>query len=163
MAEGSSSRGRGALGRVLGAPAAFLRRTPAERAALLRGLPVLARIEAGLRTSSVPAVAARLGVTLGTEPSAPPRVAPVDLSEREAVDVDAARRLVRRWPADARCLRRSLLVGHALRRREPVLRIGVAKHDGRVHAHAWIEIDGAAIEGLEHEVDFKPLRRARKP
>jgi hypothetical protein len=161
LSAGSSSPRSGRLGRLLGSPGAFLRRTPAERAALLRTLPVLARVEAGLRTSTVPRVAGRLGVTLGTDPSGAPRVAPVAFTARESVDVDAARRLVRRWPAEARCLRRSLLIGHALRARRPVLRIGVAKHDGDVHAHAWIEIDGAAIEGVEAGVDFKPLRRAR--
>ena len=146
----------------MGAVAGFLRRTPEERLAILRAIPVLLRIEAGLRRDPVPRLAARLGVRMGTEPDRPPVLGPVELDARERLGVDAARRLVRRWPASARCLRRSLLIGHALRHRGPVLRIGVAKHDGRVHAHAWIEIDGRVPEDLERDVDFTPLRRARR-
>ncbi|MEX2459226.1 MAG: lasso peptide biosynthesis B2 protein [Actinomycetota bacterium] len=142
--------------------AAFLRRTPEERLALLRALPVLLRIEAGLRRDPVPRLAARLGVRMGTEPDHPPRLGTVELDAGEQLAADAARRLVRRWPASARCLRRSLLLGHALRHRSPVLRIGVARHDGRVHAHAWIEIDGTVPREFERDVDFTPLRRARR-
>jgi transglutaminase superfamily protein len=155
------SGGSSSLRRLAGAPGAFWRRTPEERSAILRALPVLARIEAGLRRRTpVPELAARFGVRLGTEPREAPRIGAVAMTGRERLDVDAARRLVRRWPAEARCLRRSLLVGHALRRRAPVLRIGVAKEDGKVHAHAWIEVGGLALEGLEKGIDFRPLRRA---
>jgi hypothetical protein len=127
----------------------------------LRALPALARVELGLRRHApLPELAARLGIRLGTDPiERPRRGAP--LSDRERLDVDAARRMVRRVPAEARCLRRALLIGHALRARDPVLRIGAAKHDGRVHAHAWIEVGGLVPEDTEHGVTFMPLRRAR--
>ena len=157
MSAGSSpSAGR----RLAAGVGAFLRRTPEERRAVLRALPVLLRIESGLRREPLPRLAARLGVHVATGPGRAPALGGLDLSPREALDVDAARRLVRWWPAPARCLRRSLLVGHALRARRPELRIGVARHDGRVHAHAWIEVGGVALQATEGGVDFRPLRRA---
>jgi len=139
---------------------AFLRRTPAERAAIIRALPTLARVELGLRRNvSLPELASRLGIRLGTDPVGPPRRG-APLTARERLDADAARRVVRRFPAEARCLRRALLIGHALRARDPVLRIGAAKHDGQIHAHAWIEVGGQVPENTEHGVTFLPLRRS---
>lgn len=121
-------------------------------------LPVLLRIEVGLRRTSLPALARRLGIRVQTDPTTPVLGAP-ELSSRERADVDAARRLIRRWPAEAVCLRRALLIGYALRGRRPVLAIGAARHDGQVHAHAWIQVDGVVVE--ERSVEHVPLRRAR--
>lgn len=123
-------------------------------------IPALIRIETGLRTTTLPRLAAGLGVAMQDDPT-PPAVGRLDLTAREKADVDAARRLLRRWPVDARCLRRSLLIGHALRARRPVLGIGVARHGGEIHAHAWVAVDGIAIE--EPSVEFVPLRRSRAP
>jgi hypothetical protein len=138
----------------------MLRLRPADRAAVLRLLPVALRVEAGLRFGTVPRLAKRLGISMD-ERVGTPAWGGVPLSPAERRGVDAARRIVRRWPVEARCLRRSLLVGHVLRGRRPALRLGVAKHDGRVHAHAWIEVDGLIPEDTEHGVTFVPLRRAR--
>jgi transglutaminase superfamily protein len=147
--------------RLAGGLAAFARRTPRQRRAILRMLPALIRIETTLRSTPVPVLAARLGVSF-EEPTGPPRLGNPALSARESSEVEAATLLLERWPVDARCLRRSLLIGHALRARSPVLRIGAAKHDGSIHAHAWIEVDGLASDRIERGVEFRPLRRARR-
>jgi hypothetical protein len=53
------------------------------------------------------------------------------------------------------CLKRSLVLFHYLRRagKHPIVHFGVARTDGRVHGHAWIELDGQpyaeAGEGLK--------------
>lgn len=57
------------------------------------------------------------------------------------------------------CLRRSLVAGHLLRRREPRLRIGARLTGGAVTAHAWLELAGARLPGDEAE-GFSPLGRA---
>jgi hypothetical protein len=125
-------------------------------------LPVLVRLETRLRSTPLPQLASRLGVRVGDDREGPPRVGDVPLSSREANDVEATELLLTRWPVRARCLRKALLVGHALAHRDPVLRIGVARHDGEVHAHAWIEVDGLVPERTERDVEFLPLRRARR-
>jgi hypothetical protein len=53
------------------------------------------------------------------------------------------------------CLRRSLVMGHVLRRHDPVLRIGVRRTDGGFAAHAWVEVAGEAVEaGAEEYLAF---------
>ena len=53
----------------------------------------------------------------------------------------------RRGPYAATCLRRSLALWWLLqRRRLPAeVRIGVARDEGRVHAHAWVELAGWVV------------------
>ena len=60
----------------------------------------------------------------------------------------ALERVLRRWPrgTDAACLRRSLVLGHVLRDREPALALGVLREDGRLRAHAWLVVDGVALD-----------------
>lgn len=45
-----------------------------------------------------------------------------------------------RWSYDATCLRQALAFGHFVRRRGPVMRLGLV--EGGSVAHAWIEVDG---------------------
>ena len=58
--------------------------------------------------------------------------------------VNSAARLLFRREA---CLERSILLWSLLRRRgiESELKIGVAAEDGTMRAHAWVEIDGEAV------------------
>lgn len=63
--------------------------------------------------------------------------------------------MVAHWPfGRGPCLRQSLVIGHLLRSRQPVLRLGVGEVDGRVMAHAWIEFSGTSIGGSDW---FLPL------
>lgn len=70
-------------------------------------------------------------------------------------ELNAARRLAeiaaiagRNGLVDATCLRQSLLVYYLLRRKglAPGLKIGVRKDDGRLDAHAWVELDGVPLD-----------------
>ncbi len=86
---------------------------------------------------------------------------------------DAARtaRLValaaRRGPTRSACLAQALVVWGLLRRRgiDAELRIGVAKTDVRLDAHAWIEVRGRAVSGDGDVPErFQPLGgRAASP
>lgn len=70
----------------------------------------------------------------------------VELSAREREQLDTAWRMLRRPPFNGTCLRRALVGGYFLRAHDPILRIGVAKTDGVVAAHAWVEIDGVGLD-----------------
>ena len=52
-----------------------------------------------------------------------------------------------RGPCRARCLTRSLLLEALLRRRglEPELQFGTRRERSKLHAHAWVTLDGAVI------------------
>lgn len=62
-----------------------------------------------------------------------------------------AARLLRRWPWDRSCLRRSLLVGWILRRHSPELVIGTRMDDGVMHAHAWVRIGTVDLDASAGE------------
>ena len=101
---------------------------------------VLIGIEIGVRTARVDRVASLLqvrflsgGALLGGDEMLP-------VSERDRRWLRNSARLLRRWPLDATCLRRSLLTGWVLRRHAPVLVIGVRSEAGQIAAHAWIRL-----------------------
>lgn len=107
---------------------------------LLLVLAVIA--EAGVRTRPLPSVAARFGLRLtgACTPVSAWRMTPRQRQRMRSVEM-----LLRHWPfigPDAACLRRALLLGWVFRDRDPVLRIGVARGDDGVSAHAWIEFEG---------------------
>ena len=56
-----------------------------------------------------------------------------------------------RGPVRASCLRRSLLVWWLLRREgiEAVLRVGVNREGGTLHAHAWVEYEGRPLNDAD--------------
>lgn len=102
-------------------------------------------IEVGLRTRPMPQIARmlRVRVTGDNAPSSGQPMSPKERRRRRIVEM-----MSRHWPFvdhDGLCLRRSLLFGWIFRARNPVLRIGVAKVDGTFSAHAWLELEGAAI------------------
>ena len=116
-------------------------------------LTVLAAIaEAGVRTRPLPSVAARFGLRL-TGAATPPsswQIAPRQRQRMACVEM-----LLRHWPfidPDAACLRRALLLGWVFRDRDPLLRIGVARGEDGVTAHAWIEFDGRQMGGAAGHV-----------
>lgn len=110
---------------------------------------IAATVEVGLRVARLPRLAAWLGAPLGLEqesPLMPAGGATARLSATERRRLRAAWRVLRHWPFGDTCLRRALVGGHVLRRRKPVLRVGVAKVEGRIQAHAWLEIDGVSLD-----------------
>lgn len=111
---------------------------------------VAAVVEIGLRTTTLPQLTRRLGVRLATDDH--PAIAMPASPERLALPTRALRQLrvsvkvVRHWPFGDTCLRRALVAGRRLRHLDPVLQVGVAKVDGTVQAHAWLEIDGVSLD-----------------
>lgn len=139
-------------------------RLPApEQAALARALAAALAVEAGLRVLSLGDLARRLGVRLedgaahrGLESGPAPRGPADGLGPDDVRRVRAVERVFRSWPVRKRCLRRSLALGYLLRRRRPVLRIGVGRDErGAIHAHAWIEVGGTP---LGRDAHFRVLR-----
>ncbi len=65
----------------------------------------------------------------------------------------------------ARCLHRSLVL-HQWLLHDGIpsrLQIGVRKHEGVLHAHAWVEIDGQAVNEQPSELAaFTPLSSSRR-
>ncbi|MEE6287549.1 lasso peptide biosynthesis B2 protein [Georgenia sp. MJ173] len=116
--------------------------------AVARALIVQARIEWKLRRRQpLPQLARTLGVPLVTDTTRPATELFTErLTREERRSLRAVQRVLRHWPWDDTCLRRALATGHVLRHRGPSLRVGVAKTDGAVRAHAWLEIDGRTLD-----------------
>ena len=139
----------------------------------LQALVALLFVEATIRWMRIPKVARALGVQLTAESPAglapqhpepetmvatglpiPPQaqVAPFaravagQLAHSEKEALRATLRIVRRWPfGTGPCLRESLVLGHLLRSRRPILCFGVARRGPRLLAHAWVEVDGRPV------------------
>jgi len=119
---------------------------------------VLLAIELGLRLLRLTTLARALRCPLALDPeesvadfdgTSAPTGANRPFSPRELLRIADTERVLRHWPPGGTCLRRALLVGWVLRRRRPVLRVGVAKIDGVVKAHAWLEIEGHPLNPLD--------------
>lgn len=139
---------------------AVARRDQGRALALAKVPMVLLAAEVGLRTLPLGKAAAIFGAPLDTCPPEGPGRPPAPVSAREADALRALDALLSRWPERGRCLRRSLVVAALMRRRRPALRVGVSRAHGGVHAHAWIEIGGAAV--AEECSEFLPLRAASR-
>jgi hypothetical protein len=119
---------------------------PHNRREYLLVLALTAVVEVMLRVMPLPRIARMLGVGFDH------RATIAEGTDRPSLPDWAHRRLrvvgrvLRRWPVDGECLRESLVAGQRLRRLDPVLRIGVAKVDGALTAHAWLEIAGRSLD-----------------
>jgi hypothetical protein len=113
-------------------------------------------IELSLRWSDLPTMCRRLRLALDLDSGVPPASEVVVLKGRSRRVVRGTLIVAAHWPAGDTCLRRSLLLGHRLRRMRPVLRIGVKRDaDGAFLAHSWLELDGATFD--PSSVDFVAL------
>ncbi|KZM79398.1 hypothetical protein A0J59_09680 [Cellulosimicrobium sp. I38E] len=128
---------------------------PRQWPGVLRTVALVACVETGLRTARLPRVARWLGVPLaeagpcagsGTPGATGSEPMPLELAPRERAGVRDARRVLSVPGVDGTCLRQALVVGHVLRRRGPRLVLGVAKRDGTVSAHAWVEVQGWVVD-----------------
>jgi hypothetical protein len=119
-----------------------------ERLVVARILGLLGVAEIGLRLQPLPTVARWFQVPLSTVPTpVPTERAWERLTAAERGEVEMARRVAARWPfGQGPCLRLSLVEGHVLRSRHPVLRLGVANSGPAIVAHAWIEVDGRPLD-----------------
>lgn len=132
----------------------FARLSRADRATTLRVFALALAVDAGVRTVPFPTLLRWLGLSLTKGPPGEPL--PNDpVLERLVKHVD---RVLRRWPEEGRCLRRSLVLGVLLREHAPVVKLGVAKDAAGVRAHAWVEIDDQPIgESSDPTAHFAPL------
>ncbi len=107
-----------------------------------------ARVEQALRRGDVEQAARIGGVRVVMDGDAAPTATLDDagLTPREREKLDTAWRLLRQPPFNSTCLRRAIVGGSFLAGRAPILRIGVAKTDGIVTAHAWIEVNGVGLD-----------------
>jgi hypothetical protein len=127
-----------------------------ERALVLQLAALAPLVELAVRFVSLPRLGRIAGVRLLEDARAEMR--PVggpahEEAERRAVLID---RFYRRWPLKGSCLRRSLVLGYKVRDLDPILKIGVAREDRQVRAHAWIEVAGLSV-GRE-DGEYAPLR-----
>jgi len=117
-------------------------------------------VEVGLRTRPLPRLARRLGVELGS-PDGPVAPGPLSLPPADRRRTLVALAVMRHWPFDEKCLRRSLVIGYRLRHHRPALVVGVAIAGGDVAAHAWLVVDGVRFDpgasGASADAVFLPL------
>ncbi len=107
----------------------------------------LLRLERALHRMTLPQVCASLGIRLDLDSGAMTSTQAPILPRSTAIPVRARLAVAARWPAGDTCLRRCLLVGHALRVLRPVLRIGVRRdRSGRFRAHSWLEVEGRTLD-----------------
>lgn len=101
-------------------------------------------IEVGLKVTDIATLARWMGIPLATQATDNPRIGPDDLSDltlTEQYRYWAVHWVMTRWLFDGTCLRRALAFGWFIRRRHPLMRLGMIDDEADV-AHAWIEVDG---------------------
>lgn len=129
-----------------------------ERLATVKILIMAGVAEVVVRLVSLPKLASFLGIRVNApETTMIAEEGRISRAQERAVSVD---RVYRRWPRKGACLRRSLVLSWRLKDLDPVLMIGVARRNGEVRAHAWVEVDGRPV-GRE-DGDFAPLRKANE-
>lgn len=134
---------------------------------ILSAAIVAAGVEVGVRALPLPRLAKLLGVRLDSEGSPAVGDRPcAQPSTRARRRLQATYRVLRHWPFGGTCLRQALVLGQRLRRLDPVLHVGVAKVEGDVRAHAWLEIDGAVVDPIGGAAFYQrleaiPAREAR--
>ena len=152
-----------------GTARAVVRLPPRRWWAVVRTVVLAGLLEIGLRVTRLPRLARALGVR--TEPFGPaatdarqdthPDAMVPRFTRSERDRIDTVRRVLSHRPFNGTCLRQALLVGNALRARQPLLRVGVTKRDGAVVAHAWLELDGGVIDDFAYipggSQDFRVL------
>lgn len=133
--------------------------------ARVRGLKDLAlvvvlacAVEIGVRTTRLPALATRMRVPLVDVSDIPADPEPPPLPVWARRRVHAVRVVMDRWPTST-CLRRALILGWLLRSLDPRLRLGVARVDGRIEGHAWVEVDGRSLDPMA--AGYRPLTGVR--
>lgn len=98
----------------------------------------LIRAEILLRRRPVDRAAA--GFAMRFDVDEPQHVDAVALTASERRWLINTSRVLRRWPFDRSCLRRSLVIGWVLRAHEPELVIGTRSDGEGIHVHAWVRI-----------------------
>jgi hypothetical protein len=125
---------------------------------LVVAVVMLLAIEVSLRRTTLPATCRRLGLRFDLDGAAPVHGAVPVLPRWALPRARAAGLAAGHWPGGDTCLRRCLLLGHRLRRLDPVLRIGVRRDNaGAFEAHSWLEIGGQPLD--HNAAGFAALER----
>lgn len=127
---------------------ARLRRDPASRH-LARVVATAVVIEVAVRIVALPRLAAAVGAPVDLRPSNSGNADPLTvLGPADAARLRAARIVMRRWPFGARgpCLRQALVAGRLLRHRRPRIALGAGRDARGPLAHAWLLVDGIALD-----------------
>ncbi len=129
---------------------AWLRQPWETRWVILRAATAVAVAEVGLAVVSLPRLATLMGVPLASDRDVAIAEADNDealetLTPPEQLAHWAVDWVLARWLFDGTCLRRSLAFGWFIRRRRPVLRLGMIDDEGTV-AHAWVEAEGQIFD-----------------
>jgi hypothetical protein len=130
--------------------------------AVLITLAIAIFVEVGLRVLRLPTLARIVGVPLGEVGPVPDRqLGAGELSPRMLRRLRISAKVMRSWPFDEKCLRRSLVCGCRIRSVEPALIVGVAIVEGEVKAHAWLSVGGATLDpwGSASFAGLVPIRR----
>lgn len=132
-----------------------------DRVEIVRILCLAVIVEVSLRCIPLPRLAGLLRVRLDL--TSPERGRPIDEAPPEWVSrrIQLTRMVLRHTRQT--CLRNSLVLATRLRPLAPTIRIGVRKADGRLTAHAWLEISGQFYDAgaLEFEPVFAPVPAAK--
>lgn len=133
---------------------------PVDLARTVAALMVAVVVESGLHTLTLPRLARSLGVPLDPSTRSEVEIAdPVIVPHWARRRLVATRRALRWWPFGDSCLRMALVGGCLVRRLDPVLRIGVMRHEGEIKAHAWLEIGGLSLD--PGSAAFAPVESVR--
>jgi hypothetical protein len=130
----------------------------AEIATMVHALIMMVIVELLIRWVRLARLSHLLGVRLDLESVRVDgeMLPPSELTLRERRQLQSASRLARVWPfGRGPCLRRSLVIGHLLRRRQPAVRLGTVGGGADLVAHAWVEIDGRPLESLVGVTSFQ--------
>ena len=125
-----------------------LRRDPGARQ-LVPVVCTAVAVEVALRLVALPRLAAAVGSPVCLNPEAGEHADPaVLLGPADAARLRAVQILMRRWPFGARgpCLRHALVAGRLLRHRQPHLVLGAMRDERGATAHAWLLVDGVALD-----------------
>ena len=139
----------------------FWRLPFAEQRTTLWVVMIATVVECMIRRWPLPRVVRALGVTWMRDAGTEQRDAALRLSLRDKRMLRCTRRVMRWWPfCKGSCLRQSLVLGYALRRHGPRLRLGITPQASGFDAHAWLEVCGESIGASE---GFHILERPSGP
>lgn len=103
--------------------------------------------EVAVRTVPLPMLSSVYGVSFGlVGPAAAGAPSLEDLPAWAVRRLRVVVRVMRRWPVQGECLRHALVAGQRVRALHPELRLGVAREEGAVIAHAWLVIGGKSLD-----------------
>ena len=127
-----------------------------DRVEVVRILVLAAVVEVLLRSLPLPRLAKLLRVELDL--MSPDRGRPIESAPPEWVLRRIQLTVMVLRHTRQTCLRNSLVLARRLRQLSPTIRIGVRKVDGRLTAHAWLELDGQFYDAgaLAFEPVFVP-------